>query len=91
MLKTISVIITGKVQGVFFRQSSKEKALALGITGKVMNLHNGDVKIIATGSDEQLKAFTEWCRQGPPKADVTSIKITELPIQLFDHFTIERF
>ncbi len=91
MLQTISITVKGKVQAVFFRQSSKEKALMLGITGKIMNLQNGDVKIIATGTDEQLKTFTEWSRQGPPQAKVESIKITELPIQLFDHFTIERF
>ena len=91
MLQTISITVTGKVQGVFFRQSSKEKALMLGITGKVMNLQNGDVKIIASGTDEQLKTFTDWCKQGPPKAQVANIKIMELPIQLFDHFTIERY
>ena len=90
MLQTISIIVKGKVQGVFFRQSSKERALMLGITGKVMNLQNGDVKIIATGTGEQLKAFTDWCKHGPPKAKVISIKIIELPIQLFDNFTIER-
>ena len=91
MLQTISITVKGKVQGVFFRQRSKEKALMLGITGKVMNLQNGDVEIIATGTDEQLNKFTEWCMQGPPKAQVDSIKIKDLPIQLFDHFTIERF
>ena len=91
MLQTISITVTGKVQGVFFRHSAKEKALMLGITGKVMNLQNGDVMIIATGTNEQLKAFTEWCRQGPPKAKVLSIKIIELPIQLFENFDIERF
>lgn len=91
MLQTISITVKGKVQGVFFRQSAKEKAMILGITGKVMNLQNSDVKIIATGTDEQLKAFTEWSRQGPPKAKVLSIKIIELPIQLFDNFAIERF
>ena len=91
MLQTISITVKGKVQGVFFRQSSKEKALMLGITGKVMKLENGDVKIIATGTNEQLTNFTDWCKRGPSKAQVASIKILDLPIQLFDHFTIERF
>ena len=91
MLQTISITVKGKVQAVFFRQSSKERALMLGITGKVMNLQNGDVKIIATGTHEQLSTFTDWCKQGPSKAQVDSIKIMDLPIQLFDHFTIERF
>jgi len=90
MLQTISITVTGKVQGVFYRNSSKEKALSLGITGKVMNMKNGDVQIIATGNDEQLKILIEWCRQGPPKAKVFSIVIKELQTELFNHFTIER-
>lgn len=89
MMQTISITVSGKVQGVFYRNSSKEKALSLGITGKVMNLRNGEVKIIATGNNEQLDKLIEWCRQGPSKAKVTSIVIKELPSELFDRFTVE--
>ena len=91
MLQTISIIITGKVQGVFFRQSSSEKASGLGITGKVMNLPDGNVQIIATGTREKLNLLIDWCKQGPPKAKVTGVDVKELSLQMFDHFIIERY
>jgi acylphosphatase len=88
--RTISIIITGKVQGVFFRQTAKEKALELGISGQAKNLRDGNVHIIATGTQEQLESFTEWCKKGPSRADVTGVEITELPLKLFDEFKIVR-
>ena len=90
-MQTVSIIISGKVQGVFFRQSTKEKADSLGITGRVKNLRDGNVSIIATGMPAQLNKLTDWCRQGPPGATVTNILIDELPVQLFSSFSIERF
>ncbi len=91
MQQTISIIVTGKVQGVFYRQSTKEKAVVLGLTGKVMNLPDGTVKIVATGSSESLDLFTAWCKQGPPKAIVKLVTVETVPLQVFKKFTIERF
>lgn len=91
MLQTISIIISGRVQGVFFRQSTKETAQRLNITGEVKNLDGGNVEIIATGSKEQLDDLVEWCRQGPPRAAVTEVQVKDLPLQEFVHFTIKRF
>ena len=54
MLQTISIVVKGKVQGVFYRQSTREKAKGLGIRGTVKNLENGNVEIIATGTPEQI-------------------------------------
>lgn len=90
MRKTISIIVTGKVQGVFYRQSAKEKALHSGIGGMVKNLPDRSVYIVATGTTEQLDQFINWCRSGPPKAVVSSIITEELPFCEFVHFTIER-
>ena len=90
MLQTFSIIVSGKVQGVFYRQTAKEKAKAIGIKGKVMNLPDGDVQIIATGTKEQLDELLEWCRLGPPRAIVSNITSHELPLQEFDSFYIER-
>ena len=90
MLKTVSIIVTGKVQGVWYRQSAKEKATELGVTGNVRNQPDGSVAIIATGLAKQLDQFIEWCRQGPPRARVTNVEVTELPLQSFDRFVIER-
>ena len=81
----------GKVQGVFFRQSAKEKALELGVSGHVSNRPDGAVIIIATGTKEQLDELVTWCKTGPPRADVSSVDTMELPLQVFSRFTIERF
>ena len=67
------IIVEGKVQGVFYRQSAKEKANNFGIKGTVKNCGDDSVEIIATGEEEQLKLFIEWCREGPPKAIVSSL------------------
>ena len=91
MQHSISITITGKVQGVYYRQSAKEKALELGLTGQVKNLRDGNVQIMATGAQEQLAEFTAWCKKGPPRAVVAGVEITELPLKLFEHFTIARF
>jgi len=90
MLKTISITVSGNVQGVFYRQTTKEKAISLGVKGKVMNLENGNVLIIATATDEKVDQLIEWCKIGPKKAVVTSVNVKELSLQLFDQFTIER-
>lgn len=89
MDKTILIIIRGKVQGVFFRQSSKDEAIRLGITGFVTNQEDGSVKMVATGDEEQLIALTHWCKTGPPKARVSEIEKKELALQFFTGFTIE--
>ncbi|MBL7746807.1 MAG: acylphosphatase [Chitinophagaceae bacterium] len=90
MKQTISIIVSGKVQGVFYRQSTKEKALELGITGYVKNLPDGSVYVIATGTDEQLAALKTWCKKGPPRAIVDTIITEELPLHKFIEFIIER-
>ena len=90
-MQTLSIIVTGKVQGVWFRQSTKERALELDIIGEVSNQPDGTVKIIATGTKEQLSLFTEWCNQGPPRAKVINLDVKELPVQSFKSFTIERY
>ena len=91
MLQTISITVSGKVQGVYYRQSTKETAITLGITGQVKNLTNGSVYIIASGTKEQLDYLVEWCHQGPPKAQVTNLEVEKLPSQPFGKFSIQRF
>jgi acylphosphatase len=90
MLKTISLVVHGKVQGVFFRQSTREEALRLGITGHVRNASDGTVRITATGTEDQLHALAEWCRTGPPRARVEKVEIASLSPELFSSFRIAR-
>jgi acylphosphatase len=91
MKQTISITISGKVQGVYYRQSAREKALELGLTGQVKNLRDGQVHILATGTVEQLAAFTDWCKKGPPRAVVAGVEIIDIPLKHFEQFRIERF
>lgn len=90
MLQTLNIKISGKVQGVFYRQSTKEKATQLGIKGFVMNMPDGCVVIIATGTKQQMENLLSWCWQGPPQADVSDVITIELPLQQFDQFVIRR-
>jgi acylphosphatase len=90
MQKTISIIVSGKVQGVYYRQSTKEKARELNITGEVRNLPDDSVSIIATGTAEQLDQLIEWCSIGPPRARVMGVVTKELTLQAFEKFNIVR-
>lgn len=74
--------VYGKVQGVFFRKSTQEKAQELNIKGDVKNRDDGSVLIHAAGSEAALQDFAEWCAQGPPDAEVKDLKIT--PVRAFE-------
>jgi len=90
MVQTFVIVISGKVQGVFYRQSAKQKALALGITGIVKNLPDGNVLLVATGTADQLNKLVDWCRQGPPAARVTDVKVQQEEAHHYIGFTIQR-
>lgn len=91
LVKTISILVYGKVQGVFFRQSTRDEALRNGITGTVRNEDDGTVHITASGEPEQLENFISWCKTGPSKAKVERIEVREISFQPFRTFMIERF
>ncbi len=82
--------MSGKVQGVFYRQSTKDMANSLGIKGQVKNTPQDTVEIIATGTDEQIGKLMKWCWMGPPKANVANVVMQEIPLRSFDKFTIVR-
>lgn len=90
MMKTISITVSGNVQGVFYRQSTKEKATSLGLAGEVRNLKDGRVHIIATGEIEKLNQLVEWCKKGPPRAKVTGVEVFNIELKSFGHFSIIR-
>ncbi len=74
MEKSLHCIVTGKVQGVFFRSFVQEQADSLGLSGWVRNLKDGKLEILAQGSEENLKALKERLLQGPPLAQVQNIE-----------------
>ncbi len=86
---TKKILVTGKVQGVFFRQSTRQKARELGISGQVENLPDGNsVSIIATGAEARMAELISWCQQGPPGAVVKHVEILDQPLQEFKNFSI---
>ncbi len=69
------IVVKGRVQGVFYRASTKEEADRLGINGWVRNREDGGVEILAEGDEEVIKELIEWCKKGPPNAKVKEVKV----------------
>ncbi|WP_305857149.1 acylphosphatase [Balneatrix alpica] len=67
--------VVGRVQGVWFRQSTKEQAQALGLSGWVRNLHNGDVEVWAQGAPQQVRHLETWLAKGPELAKVAEVQV----------------
>lgn len=85
------VIITGKVQGVFFRGSTREMAERSGVKGEVKNMPDGSVQLIAEGDEEAVEALIAWCHYGPPRAEVKEVRIKEGIIKGYKDFSVIRF
>jgi acylphosphatase len=66
-------LVAGRVQGVFFRASTRARATALGVTGHARNLPDGRVEVLACGSAAAVQALCEWLWEGPPAAEVTAV------------------
>ncbi|MFH1156576.1 MAG: acylphosphatase [Pseudomonadota bacterium] len=73
--KQLHVIISGKVQGVFFRVATQQTARELGITGWVKNLPDGTVEAVFEGSDMEIQQMMLWCHSGPPGSRIDKISI----------------
>jgi acylphosphatase len=72
-------LITGKVQGVYFRHSTRLQAERLAVAGVARNLPDGSVEVIAQGTSEALENLREWLHHGPPGARVAAVQELELP------------
>ncbi|HAT03772.1 MAG TPA: acylphosphatase [Candidatus Magasanikbacteria bacterium] len=72
-MKQLHLIIHGKVQGVFFRETTKEKAQELGLFGYVKNMSNGTVEVVVEGDEERLKKLLKWCKIGTQYAKVDKV------------------
>ena len=77
-METVNLLIQGKVQGVFYRASARDKAMELGLTGWVKNTQDGDVEIVTSGDKESIKKFIEWCRKGPSRAVVKDVIVRQV-------------
>lgn len=73
----IHIVVSGIVQGVFFRSNTKSTADRLGVLGWVRNKHDGTVEIMAEGEKGDMERFIQWCRQGPPGSAVKDVKMDQ--------------
>lgn len=89
-MQSYSIRITGKVQGVFFRVSTKEKADELGINGFVRNEPDGSVYIEAEGESDVMQEFLSWCKRGPKNAEVISVINTPIEAKSYKSFEVRR-
>jgi acylphosphatase len=89
-MQTLHLLITGKVQGVFFRAKAKEEAVKYGIRGWIKNTHDNHVEALITGEPDLLDLFIEWCKRGPEKARVKEVLVSKHPEKEFDDFEIVR-
>ena len=83
---TRRLVITGRVQGVFYRDWFVEQAQGIGITGWVRNRADGSVEAMVSGSSEMIAAIVAKARQGSPAARVEDVAIEDMPEQLFERF-----
>jgi len=74
-MERVKLKIKGRVQGVFFRASTKQTADDLGVKGWVKNLSDGTVETLAEGESQEIEEFIAWCKKGPDNANVTDIDI----------------
>lgn len=87
----VHVFVSGKVQGVFFRSSTRDVALELGLSGWVKNLADGRVEALFEGKKEAVEKMIEWCKIGPEFAKVTGLEvITEDYSGEFSGFLLKR-
>jgi len=90
MIKHLDIIVKGKVQGVYYRASTKAVADQLGVKGYVKNQPNGDVFIEAEADPLTLGMFLEWCDEGPQDANVTSVESIEGELKNYRNFEVTR-
>jgi acylphosphatase len=81
-------LVSGQVQGVFFRASAESTARRLGLTGWVRNLRDGRVELIACGEEVPLKELEQWLWQGPPHARVEQVVSGGVELQTFRDFSV---
>ena len=80
------LLISGRVQGVFYRGWTVETARAIGVTGWVRNRRTGEVEILACGEPDAVQALIDRCRIGPPAAEVSRVDVEDAPPEPHAYF-----
>ncbi|SHK14545.1 acylphosphatase [Marinobacter antarcticus] len=88
-IKRWCLLVSGHVQGVYYRASTQARAVELGLTGYARNLPDGRVEVVAEGTEDKLAQLKTWCDDGPPAANVDSVNVSEqTPAGGFTGFSI---
>ena len=90
MTKHLDITVSGHVQGVFYRASTKAVADQLGVKGIVKNEADGSVFIEAEADDMALDMFLDWCKEGPEHANVISVQTHEGELKNYRNFEVVR-
>ncbi len=88
MIKHLDIKVTGKVQGVYYRASTKAVADQLGVKGYVKNEADGGVFIAAEGDETTLEMFLDWCGEGPENASVTGVESNPGELKNYTNFEV---
>lgn len=80
MTASARFLVSGKVQGVFFRASTREQAQRLGLRGHARNLADGRVEVVVAGADAAIDALAQWLRRGPANARVDAVQREDVDI-----------
>ncbi len=88
MLQSVTIIIHGRVQGVFFRKYTLDAAKKFEVNGFVKNTEDGKVYIEATGNEEAISKFINWCHIGSPLSKVMEVIVKQTPLINFNDFTV---
>lgn len=83
------VVVRGTVQGVFYRASCQREATRLGVAGGVSNQPDGSVEAVFEGSPEAVEVLIAWCHQGPPRADVSGVDVSEEQPEGLSGFSVD--
>ena len=89
-MKHYTIIVSGKVQGVFFRSGTQEQANRLNIRGWVRNEADGSVRIEAEGEEADLRQLIDWCHRGPLLARVENVTTEVGTVMHYADFTVQR-
>lgn len=82
--------VSGRVQGVYYRQSTQQQAERLGIDGWVRNLADGRVEVLLEGDEAVVRELQVWLHEGPPDAEVTAVELQLMPAQCITGFIVRR-
>lgn len=88
--RSVAIRVIGRVQGVWFRASTKSIANTLRLTGRVSNQHDGSVYIEASGNKGSIDEFIAWCRKGTELARVDRVEVSDIDDPGFTTFEISR-